>query len=129
MSWGAQIGGKSTNLLMFVMNSEGMNSLMSGHFKVGGNVSAAAGPVGRDASAQAGWKAGILTYSQSKGAFIGASLSGAEIQQDDSKTKELYGRDASFQDILNGKVNANNQQAKAFVNAVENAKQTAEAQH
>src|SRR5438309_12113234 len=56
ISWGPQIGGTSTNLLMFVMNDEGMNQLLSGHFKVGGSVGAVAGPVGRQGSAEAGWK-------------------------------------------------------------------------
>jgi lipid-binding SYLF domain-containing protein len=79
ISWGPQIGGKSTDLLMFIMNDQGMKDLISGHFKVGADVSAAAGPVGRQGSAEAGWKAGILTYSSSKGAFIGASLNGAEL--------------------------------------------------
>jgi len=127
ISWGAQIGGKSTDLLMFIMNDQGMNSLISGHIKVGADVSAAAGPVGRDAAASAGWKAGILTYSNSKGAFVGASLKGAELQQDNGATKQWYGHDVSFNDILRGKVQTPNAQARAFVNAVQNAKETAQA--
>src|SRR6185437_1362727 len=109
VSWGPQIGGQSTDLLMFVINQEGMQSLLSGHFKVGGSVSAAAGPVGRDASASAGWKAGILTYSRSKGAFIGASLNGAELQQDNKATREWYGSNVTIQQILNGEVKTPNQ--------------------
>ena len=89
---GPQIGGKSTDLVMFIMNDQGMNDLLQGHIKVGADVSAAAGPVGRSASADAGYKAGILTYSASKGAFIGASLNGAELQQDDKATREWYGK-------------------------------------
>jgi SH3 domain-containing YSC84-like protein 1 len=127
LSWGAQIGGKSTDLLMFIMNEKGMNDLISGHFKVGADVSAAAGPVGRTASAEAGWKAGILTYSSSKGAFIGASLNGAELQQDQRATQAWYGTDVPFQDILTGKVKIPNEQARAFVNAVQNAKESAQA--
>lgn len=127
MSWGAQIGGKSTDLLMFIMNEKGMNDLIAGHFKVGADVSAAAGPVGRSASADAGYKAGILTYSSSKGAFIGASLNGAELQQDHRATKAWYGSDVPFQDILTGKVKMPNEQARAFVNAVQNAKESAQA--
>ncbi len=122
ISFGPQIGGKQTDVLMFVMNEQGMNQLMSGHFKVGGDVSAAAGPVGRQGSAEAGWKAAILTYSSSKGAFIGASLNGAELQQDDRATRGWYGRDVPFKDILAGQAQANNPQAQAFVNAVENAR-------
>ncbi|MGH9523001.1 MAG: lipid-binding SYLF domain-containing protein [Terriglobales bacterium] len=128
ISWGPQIGGQSTNLVMFIMNQQGMQSLLSGHFKVGGSVSAAAGPVGREAAASAGWKAGILTYSRSKGAFIGASINGAELQQDDKATRQWYGKDVSIQQILSGQVQIPNQQARAFVNAVENAKQTAQTQ-
>jgi lipid-binding SYLF domain-containing protein len=127
ISWGPQIGGKSTDLLMFIMNEQGMNDLLAGHFKVGADVSAAAGPVGRTGSAEAGWKAGILTYSSSKGAFIGASLNGAEIRQDHKATKAWYGSDATFKDILSGGVKVPNEQARAFVNAVQNAKQTAQA--
>ncbi len=125
ISFGPQIGGKQTDLLMFVMNDQGMNQLMSGHFKVGGDVSAAAGPVGRSASAEGGYKAAILTYSASKGAFIGASLNGAEINQDTKATKAWYGRDIAFKDILAGQAQVPNAQARAFVNAVQNAKESA----
>lgn len=128
ISWGPQIGGQSTDLMMFIMNQEGMNSLLKGHVKVGGSVSAAAGPVGREASASAGWKAGILTYSRSKGAFVGASLNGAELQQDDKATRAWYGQDYTIQQILSGQVHPQNPQAMAFVRAVENAKQTAQTQ-
>lgn len=126
LSWGPQIGGKSTDLLMFIMNEQGMNSLLAGHFKVGADVSAAAGPVGRSASADAAWKAGVLTYSSSKGAFIGASLNGAEVQQDHKRTQAWYGNDVPFKAILSGTEKIPNQQAKAFVDAVQNAKQSAQ---
>lgn len=128
VSWGPQIGGKSTDLMMFIMNEEGMNGLMKGHIKLGADVSAAAGPVGRTASAEAGYKAGILTYSSSKGAFIGASLNGAELQQDHKATKAWYDKDVSFGDILQGKAAMPNvAAARDFVNAVQNAKETAQA--
>src|SRR5947207_6999311 len=91
------------------------------------DVSAAAGPVGRQASAEAGWKAGILTYSTSKGAFVGASLNGAELHQDAHATKYWYGREVFFKDMLQGNVQAPNTEARAFVNAVQNAKETAQA--
>lgn len=125
ISWGPQIGGKSTDLMMFVMNDEGMKSLLSGHFKVGGDVSAVAGPAGRQGSAEAGWKAAILTYSSAKGLFIGASLNGAEIQQNDKATMQWYGKDIPFADILTGKAPMPNAQARAFVNAVAQAKESA----
>ena len=129
LSVGPQIGGKSTDLLLFVMNEEGMKNLMSGHFKVGADVSAAAGPVGRQASAEGGWKAAILTYSRSKGAFIGASLNGAVLQQDDSKTRSWYSKDVPIRDILMGQVKTPNPDARAFVNAVQNAKVVASTEH
>jgi lipid-binding SYLF domain-containing protein len=126
ISWGPQIGGKSTDLMMFIMNDEGMNDLMKGHIKLGADVSAAAGPVGRTASAEAGLNAGILTYSSSKGAFIGASLNGAELNQDHKLTKDLYGSDVPFSDILKGNAKAQTSEARDFVNAVQNAKETAQ---
>lgn len=125
ISWGPQIGGKSSDLMMFIMNDEGMTGLMHGHIKLGADVSAAAGPVGRTASAEAGLKAGILTYSSSKGAFIGASLNGAELQQDTKTTKAWYGKDIPFADILKGTVQPPTAEARDFVNAVQNAKETA----
>lgn len=126
ISWGPQIGGKSTDLLMFIMNDQGMNDLMRGYIKLGADVSAAAGPVGRSGSADVGYKAGILTYSSSKGAFIGASLNGAELQQDHGATKDWYSNDVPFKDILSGTVKVPNEQARAFVDAVQNAKQSAQ---
>lgn len=125
ISWGPQIGGKSTDLVMFIMNDQGMNDLLQGHIKVGADVSAAAGPVGRSASADAGYKAGILTYSASKGAFVGASLNGAELSQDEKATREWYNHDVSFKDILTGNAQSTNPDAQSFVNAVQNAKTSA----
>jgi SH3 domain-containing YSC84-like protein 1 len=127
ISWGPQIGGKSTGVVMFIMNDQGMKDLLAGHLKVGADVSAAAGPVGRQASAEAGWKAGILTYSSSKGAFVGASLNGAELHQDSRATKEWYGREISFKDILQGNTQPPTPEARAFVNAIQNAKESAQA--
>jgi SH3 domain-containing YSC84-like protein 1 len=125
ISWGPQIGGKSTDLVMFIMNDQGMNDLLQGHIKVGADVSAAAGPVGRSASADAGYKAGILTYSASKGAFIGASLNGAELSQDMKATNQWYNHDVSFKDILTGNAQSTNPDAQAFVSAVQSAKASA----
>lgn len=125
-SWGAQIGGQSIDLIMMVMNQKGMDALRSGHFKVGAEVSGAAGPVGREAAASGGWKAGILTYSRTKGVYAGITLKGAELQQDDKATKELYGKDAKFSQILNGGVGMpSNSQAHDFIDAVQHAQQVA----
>ena len=121
-SFGAQIGGQSIDLVMMVMNNQGMQSLESGHFKLGAGVSAAAGPTGRQASASGGWNAAILTYSHSKGAYAGATVKGAELQQDNSATKALYGHNASFSNILNGQVQMPNEMpAQHFVSAVKTA--------
>jgi lipid-binding SYLF domain-containing protein len=127
ISWGPQIGGTSTDLLMFFMNNQGMQQLMSGHLKVGAGASATAGPIGRSASGSVGWKSAILTYSSSKGAFIGASLNGAEVQQDTKATKAWYGSDVPFNSILSGQVKIPNAQARTFVNAVASAKEVASA--
>lgn len=118
-SFGAQIGGQSIDLVMMVMNHKGMQALVSGHFKVGGEVSGAAGPVGRQASASGGWKADILSYSRTKGAYAGATVKGAELQKDNSATKALYGHNVSFSKILNGQVSMPDQsQAHQFVSTV-----------
>lgn len=123
-SFGAQIGGEKTDLVMMFMNDQGMNELLSGHFKIGAGVSAAAGPVGRQASASGGWKAGILTYSRSKGAFAGASIKGAEIQMDNGAMQQLYGKNVTAQEALKGQVQPP-PQAMAFLHAVQNAKTAA----
>ncbi|PYY12986.1 MAG: hypothetical protein DMG61_14915 [Acidobacteria bacterium] len=105
-SWGAQIGGKSTDILMLVMNDKGAQQLLSSKFKIGADASAAAGPVGRTAAASTNWKldSEILTYSRSKGLFAGIDINGAEIKQDDKTTKDLYSSAVPFQQILNGQV-------------------------
>ena len=125
-SFGWQIGGQSTDLIMMAMNDQGMNQLMSGHFKVGAGASVAAGPVGRSGSANAGWKAAILTYARSKGAFAGVSVNGAAITQDKNMTKDLYGHEVPFSQILNGKVAAP-APAQPFLAAVNSAEQSASA--
>jgi lipid-binding SYLF domain-containing protein len=127
VSWGAQIGGKSTDLMMFIMNDEGVNDLMTGRIKVGADVSATAGPAGEQDSTETGWKAGILTYSSSKGAFVGASLNGAELQQDIHATEDWYGRNVPFKDILQGQVQIPNAEAHAFVSAIQSAGEAAQA--
>ena len=125
-SIGWQIGGQSSDLVMMVMNQQGMDQLMSGHFKVGAGADVAAGPVGRSGSANAGWKAAILTYARSKGAFAGVNVSGSAITQDNKITKELYGNEVPFASILKGEVQTP-ASAEAFVNAVNNAERSASA--
>ncbi len=92
-SYGFQIGGQSTDIVMIFRNRNGVESLLSDKFKVGADATAAAGPVGRHAAADTDVKlnAEILTYSRSKGAFAGISLNGAVVQPDESGNTALYG--------------------------------------
>lgn len=105
-SFGAQIGGESTDFLMMVMDDKGVQKLLSSKVKIGVDASAAAGPVGRTASADTNIKldSEILTYSRAKGLFAGIDLNGAEVKQDDKTTNDLYGKAVSFNQILNGQV-------------------------
>jgi lipid-binding SYLF domain-containing protein len=105
-SWGLQFGGSATDLVMLVMNQKGMDDLLSSKFKIGANASAAAGPVGRHASASTDWKmkAEVLSYSRSRGVFAGIDLSGSAITQDKDETRILYGRMIPFSTLLSGKV-------------------------
>src|ERR1700723_732969 len=105
-SWGLQLGGQATDLVMVIMTDDGMQHLLSSHFKLGADASAAAGPVGRDAAAGTDVKmrAEVLTYSRSRGIFAGVDLSGAALSQDKDETRILYGKFLPFQEILAGKV-------------------------
>ena len=105
-SWGAQIGVEDVQLVMMVMNDEGMRHLIEDKFQIGGEVSASAGPVGREASASAGWKMNteILTYSRSKGLFAGADLGGTQVERDGDSTKAFYGKDLTTKTVLDGQV-------------------------
>jgi SH3 domain-containing YSC84-like protein 1 len=122
-SFGLQIGGEEVGYIMLAMTDEGMQALMSGHFKVGAGVNAAAGPVGRDASASAGWRgAALLSYSRAKGAYAGATLNGTELNQDHDATKQLYDHEVPFNSILNGEVHVSDQSAAAqFIHTVNHA--------
>ncbi len=107
-SFGLQIGGQAVDLVMLIMNKNGMNALLSSQFKLGADASAAAGPVGRHASASTDWKmkAEVLTYSRSRGIFAGLELSGAIIKQDKDSTREFYGRMVPFKTSLQGNIEA-----------------------
>lgn len=122
-SWGLQIGVEGVDLVMIIQNDRGMQRLMSSGFQLGADASAAAGPVGRHASADTDWKLNteILTYSRAKGAFAGLTLSGASIRRDDDSTKAIYGRNVSTRAILRGGV-AVPASAQSFLNAIRNAK-------
>lgn len=103
-SVGFQIGGSETDVVLLVMNDGGMKHLLSDKFTIGGEATAAAGPVGRDATAQtdAMLKAEILSYSRSRGLFAGISLEGATLRPDEDTNRELYGHDSTNREILTG---------------------------
>jgi SH3 domain-containing YSC84-like protein 1 len=105
-SVGYQIGGSSTDIVLLFMNDHALQSLLSDKFKLGADASVAAGPVGRNASADTDLKlsAEILSYSRSKGIFAGVSLDGAVVQADKSGDRSMYGDDVNRHEILNGKV-------------------------
>jgi lipid-binding SYLF domain-containing protein len=107
-SWGLQLGGQAVDLVMIVTNDDGMQHLLSSHFKLGADASAAAGPVGRDAGADTDWKmrAEVLTYSRARGIFAGIDLNGSVVTQDKDETRILYGSFIPFSDLLGGKVRA-----------------------
>jgi lipid-binding SYLF domain-containing protein len=93
-SFGAQIGGQAIDLVLVVMNQNGLDSLLESEFKIGGDASVAAGPVGRgvEASTDIQMKAEILSYSRARGLFAGVSLNGSAIQEDEDANRAFYGR-------------------------------------
>jgi lipid-binding SYLF domain-containing protein len=103
-SFGAQIGADKTDYVLLIMNEKGLNGLLGDKFEIGGEAGVTAGPVGREASAatDAQLKAEILTYSRSKGAFVGVALKGTAITPDNDLNEAFYGMKA--RDILNGAV-------------------------
>jgi SH3 domain-containing YSC84-like protein 1 len=107
-SWGLQIGGEAVDVVMLVMNDNGMEKMLSSKFKIGADASAAAGPVGRHVQGETDWKmrAEVLTYSRARGAFAGVTVNGASITQDKDGTRILYGRMIPSAQILKGQVKA-----------------------
>ncbi len=103
-SFGFQIGGAETDVIMLVMNKSGVSKLMSSKFTLGADASVAAGPVGRESSAatDAKFRAEILTYSRSRGAFAGIALQGATLRPDNDANEELYGKGKMNADIIQG---------------------------
>ena len=115
-SFGLQLGGAETDIVMLVMNQDGMKKLLTSKFTLGGDASAAAGPVGRETSAQtdALMHAEILTWSRQRGVFAGAVLTGATLREDTGTNAELYGQAHKNGEILAGKV-ATPPAAKPFI--------------
>jgi lipid-binding SYLF domain-containing protein len=122
-SWGLQIGLEGVDLVMIIQNDKGMQRLLSSKFQLGADASAAAGPVGRHASADTDWKLDteVLTYSRAKGAFAGLTLTGASIRRDDDSMQAIYGRHVTTRAALLGKVAAP-AAAHSFLDAVRDAK-------
>ena len=119
-NWGAQIGVEGIQLVMIFMNDEGARHLLSANWKIGADAGIAAGPFGRDASANTDWKlnAGILTYSRAKGAFIGVNLTGVNVRADEKAIHAFYGRDYNFRELLNARV-APPQAAQPFLAGIQ----------
>src|SRR6202045_4658369 len=103
-SIGFQIGGEATDLILLVMNDRGMESILSSKVKLGADASIAAGPKGRDASADtdAWMRAEILSYSRSRGVFAGVSLEGTTLRPDDDANEQVYGHAFKAKDIVRG---------------------------
>lgn len=105
-SFGFQIGGQAVDLVMLIMNNDGMQRLLSSQFALGADASVAAGPVGRHAEGNTDWtmRAQVLTYSRARGVFAGAALNGAVMKQDKDSTREFYGHMVTFKAALTGAV-------------------------
>lgn len=105
-SFGLQIGGTLTDLVLLIMNKKGKDKLISSKFTLGVDAAAAAGPVGRTAAAQTDvqMRAEILSYSRSRGVFAGVSLEGATLRPASKDNRKLYGRHIRARDILDGDV-------------------------
>src|SRR6202140_3474718 len=124
--WGLQIGVEGVDLVMLVMNDQGLQHLLSSKFELTGEGSVAAGPVGRHASAGTDWKMNteMLTYSRSHGVFAGLTLEGAVVEQDNDSTRAISGKHMEFRSILSGRVSTP-RSGETFVKAVSEAGQQA----
>jgi len=101
-SFGFQIGGQATDFVLLVMNEGGARGILAGKVKLGGDASVAAGPVGRDASAETDvtLRSEILSYSRSRGLFAGISLEGSTIRPDNKANKQIYGKELEAKQIV-----------------------------
>ena len=118
-SFGFQIGAQSTDLVLVAVNDRGFQDLLNNKFKIGGDASAAAGPVGRSGQAATDWKmsAELLSYSRNKGLFAGIDLDGTSVSQNAEDTELYFGQSQTFESILRGDV-AVPQGAVPFVTTV-----------
>jgi lipid-binding SYLF domain-containing protein len=127
-SWGLQIGVEGIDLVMVFQGDKGMDRLINSKFEIGGDASAAAGPVGRHASADTDWKMNdeILTYSRAKGVFAGLTLNGADVRRDNDSTEAFYGHEEPTRALLTGQVPPP-AGAAVFLDAVKGARMDARA--
>jgi lipid-binding SYLF domain-containing protein len=118
-SWGLQIGGQSTDLVLVAVNEHGFQDLLKSKFKIGGDAAASAGPVGRNSQAATDWRMNseLLTYSRSKGLFAGIDLDGTVVSQNREDTELYFNHPHSFESILKGEVEPP-AGSEAFVKAV-----------
>ncbi len=118
-SFGFQLGAQSIDLVLVAVNQRGFQDLLKNKFKIGGDASAAAGPVGRYSQASTDWKMGaeLLTYSRAKGLFAGIDLNGAVVDQNVDATRTFYGTAYPFEQLLKGEV-ATPTEAQPFVRTV-----------
>ena len=118
-SYGFQIGGQSTDLVLVAMNQNGMEHMLHNKFKLGADAAASAGPVGRDAQAGTDWKlnAEFLTYSRSKGLFAGLDLTGDVLEANDDDMRSFYGPGVQYGTVLHGDVPVP-EEAQPFVRTV-----------
>jgi lipid-binding SYLF domain-containing protein len=130
-SIGFQIGGEATDLVLLVMNGRGMESILSSKVKLGGDASVAAGPLGRDASAttDAWMRAEILSYSRSRGVFIGVSLEGSTIRPDDEGSEQVYGHAIKAKQIVRGEHTSVPETGRHFVNVLQKNAPINESEH
>ncbi|MGA8539755.1 MAG: lipid-binding SYLF domain-containing protein [Terriglobales bacterium] len=105
-NWGLQIGVEAVDVVLIIQNENGMQKLLESNFQIGGDASAAAGPVGRHAEAGTDWKMDteILTYSRAKGVFAGLTLEGASLRQDSDSRHAMYGPEVTTRALLLGEV-------------------------
>jgi SH3 domain-containing YSC84-like protein 1 len=120
-SVGFQLGGQATDLVLLVMNERGASSILSSKVKLGADISAAAGPKGRDASADtdAYLRAEILSYSRSRGLFAGVSLEGSTLRPDDDASADVYGRKITAREIVLGNKTAVPESGRHLVRVLE----------
>src|ERR1700685_2331714 len=128
---GFQIGGQATDLVLLVMNDRGAQSILSSKVKLGGDASAAAGPKGRDASADtdAYMRAEILSYSRSRGLFAGVSLEGSTLRPDDDASGDVYGHHMKASEIVRGEHTGVPETGRHLVNVLEKHSPVNESKH